>query len=160
MNLVDEIVTFHQELSAIRRDIHAHPETCYEEFRTSDVVAEKLQAWGLEVHRGLGGTGVVGSLRMGKSTRAIGLRADMDALPLQEYNTFSHRSQNNGKMHACGHDGHTAMLLGAAKFLSKARNFDGAVHFIFQPAEEGGGGAKKMMDEGLFTKFPMEAVFG
>jgi hippurate hydrolase len=160
MKLVEEIIAFHHELSAIRRDIHAHPETAYEEFRTSGVVAEKLEAWGLEVHRGLGGTGVVGSLRVGKSPRAIGLRADMDALPLQEYNKFEHRSQNNGKMHACGHDGHTSMLLGAAKYLSQHRGFDGVVHFIFQPAEEGGGGAKKMMNEGLFDKFPVEAVFG
>jgi amidohydrolase len=160
MKLVEEIVSFHHELSAIRRDIHAHPETAYEEFRTSDVVADKLKSWGLDVDRGLGGTGVVGSLRMGKSSRAIGLRADMDALPLQEYNEFGHRSQHAGKMHACGHDGHTTMLLGAAKYLSQHRGFDGVVHFIFQPAEEGGGGAKKMMQDGLFKKFPVEAVFG
>jgi amidohydrolase len=160
MKLVEEIISFHHELSAIRRDIHAHPETAYQEFRTSDVVAEKLKSWGLEVHRGLGGTGVVGSLRVGKSQRAVGLRADMDALPLQEYNKFEHRSQNGGKMHACGHDGHTAMLLGAAKYLSQHRGFDGVVHFIFQPAEEGGAGAKKMMEDGLFEKFPVEAVFG
>ena len=160
MNLVDEIVAFHQELSLIRRDIHANPELAYQEFRTSNVVAEKLRSWGLEVDRGLGGTGVVGTLRAGKSSRAIGLRADMDALPLQEYNKFDHRSQNDGKMHACGHDGHTTMLLGAAKYLSQHRGFDGVVHFIFQPAEEGGGGAKRMMDEGLFRKFPMEAVYG
>jgi amidohydrolase len=164
MNLVDEIVSFQQELAAIRHDIHSHPELAYQEFRTADVVAEKLKLWGLEVDRGLGGTGVVGTLRLGKSTRAIGLRADMDALPLQEYNKFDHRSQHEGKMHACGHDGHTTMLLGAAKYmatLGKASGgFDGVVHFIFQPAEEGGAGAKKMMDDGLFTKFPMEAVFG
>jgi amidohydrolase len=160
MNLVDEIISFQQELSLIRRDIHAHPELAYEEVRTSNVVAEKLAAWGLEVHRGLGGTGVVGSLRVGKSDRAIGLRADMDALPLQEYNKFDHQSKNQGKMHACGHDGHTTMLLGAAKYLSKNRGFDGVVHFIFQPAEEGGAGAKKMMEDGLFDKFPVEAVFG
>jgi amidohydrolase len=164
MNLVDEIVSFQQELAAIRHDIHSHPELAYQEFRTADVVAEKLKLWGLEVDRGLGGTGVVGTLRLGKSTRAIGLRADMDALPLQEYNKFDHRSQNEGKMHACGHDGHTTMLLGAAKYMATqgkaSGGFDGVVHFIFQPAEEGGAGAKKMMDDGLFTKFPMEAVFG
>lgn len=160
MKLVEEIISFHHELSAIRRDIHAHPETAYEEFRTAGVVAEKLGAWGLEVHRGLGGTGVVGSLRVGNSGRAIGLRADMDALPLQEYNKFEHRSQHDGKMHACGHDGHTSMLLGAAKYLSQHRGFDGVVHFIFQPAEEGYCGAKRMMDEGLFEMFPVEAVFG
>ena len=160
MKLVEEIVSFHHELSLIRRDIHSHPELAYKEFRTSDVVAEKLLSWGLEVDRGLGGTGVVGTLRAGKSSRAIGMRADMDALPLQEYNEFGHRSQNEGRMHACGHDGHTTMLLGAAKYLSKNRNFDGVVHFIFQPAEEGGAGARRMMDDGLFKKFPVEAVFG
>jgi hippurate hydrolase len=160
MKLLDEIVAFHQELAAIRRDIHAHPETAYEEFRTSDVVAAKLESWGIEVMRGLGGTGVVGTLRCGNSSRAVGLRADMDALPLQEYNTFEHRSRNDGKMHACGHDGHTTMLLGAAKYLAGSRGFDGIVHFIFQPAEEGGGGAKRMMDDGLFRNFPVEAVFG
>jgi amidohydrolase len=160
MKLVDQIVAFQQELVAIRHDIHAHPETAYEEFRTSDVVAEKLASWGLEVVRGLGGTGVVGTLRCGTSQRAVGLRADMDALPLQEYNTFHHRSRHDGKMHACGHDGHTTMLLGAAKYLAQNRGFDGIVHFIFQPAEEGGGGAKRMMDDGLFRNFPVEAVFG
>ena len=160
MNLVDKIVAFHQELAAIRHDIHAHPETAYEEFRTSDLVAAKLESWGLEVVRGLGGTGVVGTLRCGNSSRAVGLRADMDALPLQEYNTFDHRSRNDGKMHACGHDGHTTMLLGAAKHLAEYRGFDGIVNFIFQPAEEGGGGAKRMMDDGLFRNFPVEAVFG
>jgi amidohydrolase len=160
MKLVDKIVAFHQELAAIRRDIHAHPETAFEEFRTSDVVAAKLESWAVEVVRGLGGTGVVGTLRCGNSSRAVGLRADMDALPLQEYNTFEHRSRNDGKMHACGHDGHTTMLLGAAKYLAGHRGFDGIVHFIFQPAEEGGGGAKRMMDDGLFRNFPVEAVFG
>ena len=128
------------EIAAIRRDIHAHPELAYEENRTSDIVAAKLQEWGLEVTRGLGKTGLVGTLRKGNSLKSIGLRADMDCLPMDETNDFEHRSQNPGRMHACGHDGHTAMLLGAAKVLSEKRDFEGAVHFIFQPAEEGGGG--------------------
>lgn len=147
------------EISAIRRDIHAHPELAFEENRTSDVVAAKLQEWGLEVTRGLGKTGLVGTLRKGNSLKSIGLRADMDCLPMDEANDFAHRSTNPGRMHACGHDGHTAMLLGAAKMLSETRNFEGAVHFIFQPAEEGGGGAKVMIEDGLFEKFPCDAVF-
>ena len=147
------------EISAIRRDIHAHPELAYEENRTSDIVAAKLSEWGLEVTRGLGKTGLVGTLRRGNSLKAIGLRADMDCLPMDETNDFEHRSQNPGRMHACGHDGHTAMLLGAAKMLSEKRDFEGAVHFIFQPAEEGGGGGKMMIDDGLFEKFPCDAVF-
>jgi amidohydrolase len=147
------------EISAIRRDIHAHPELAFEENRTSDVVAAKLQEWGLEVTRGLGKTGLVGTLRKGNSLKSIGLRADMDCLPMDEANDFAHRSTNPGRMHACGHDGHTAMLLGAAKVLSETRNFEGAVHFIFQPAEEGGGGAKVMIEDGLFEKFPCDAVF-
>ncbi|WP_439611274.1 M20 aminoacylase family protein [Reyranella sp.] len=147
------------EISAIRRDIHAHPELAFEENRTSDVVAAKLQEWGLEVTRGLGRTGLVGTLRKGNSLKSIGLRADMDCLPMDETNDFAHRSTNPGRMHACGHDGHTAMLLGAAKMLSETRNFEGAVHFIFQPAEEGGGGAKVMIEDGLFEKFPCDAVF-
>jgi len=147
------------EISAIRRDIHAHPELAFEENRTSDVVAAKLQEWGLEVTRGLGKTGLVGTLRKGNSLKSIGLRADMDCLPMDETNDFAHRSTNPGRMHACGHDGHTAMLLGAAKMLSETRNFEGAVHFIFQPAEEGGGGAKVMIEDGLFEKFPCDAVF-
>jgi hippurate hydrolase len=147
------------EISAIRRDIHAHPELAFEENRTSDVVAAKLQEWGLEVTRGLGKTGLVGTLRKGNSLKSIGLRADMDCLPMDEANEFAHRSTSPGRMHACGHDGHTAMLLGAAKVLSETRNFEGAVHFIFQPAEEGGGGAKVMIEDGLFEKFPCDAVF-
>ena len=147
------------EISAIRRDIHAHPELAYEENRTSDIVAAKLQEWGLEVTRGLGKTGLVGTLRKGNSVKSIGLRADMDALPMDEINDFAHRSQNQGRMHACGHDGHTAMLLGAAKLLAEKKDFEGAVHFIFQPAEEGGGGGKAMIDDGLFEKFPCDAVF-
>jgi amidohydrolase len=147
------------EIAAIRRDIHAHPELAFEETRTSDIVAAKLQEWGIEVTRGLGKTGVVGTLRKGNSVRSIGLRADMDCLPMDEANDFGHRSRSPGRMHACGHDGHTAMLLGAAKILSETRNFEGAVHFIFQPAEEGGGGARVMIEDGLFEKFPCDAVF-
>ncbi|MES2106150.1 MAG: M20 aminoacylase family protein, partial [Pseudomonadota bacterium] len=160
MKLIDPIIQFHAELQKIRRDIHAHPELCYEEHRTSDVVAKKLQEWDIPVIRGLGGTGVVGIIKNGSSQRAIGLRADIDALPMQEINTFPHASKHEGKMHACGHDGHTAMLLGAAHYLSQHRQFDGTVYVIFQPAEEGGGGAKRMIDDGLFQQCPMEAVFG
>ncbi|MFZ6654689.1 M20 aminoacylase family protein [Undibacterium sp. TJN19] len=160
MKLIDPIVQFHAEIQQIRRDIHAHPELCFEEHRTSEVVAQKLQDWGIPVIRGLGGTGVVGIIKNGSSERAIGLRADMDALPMQEINTFAHTSRHEGKMHACGHDGHTAMLLGAAHYLSQYREFDGTVYVIFQPAEEGGGGARHMIEDGLFEKYPMEAVFG
>ena len=148
------------ELTAIRRDIHQHPEMAYEENRTADIVAKNLEKWGLEVHRGLGGTGVVGTLRRGDSNRAIGLRADMDALYIQEKNTFDHKSVHDGKMHACGHDGHTTMLLGAARFLAEHSEMDGTLHFIFQPAEEGLAGAKAMIDDGLFEKFPCDAVYG
>jgi hippurate hydrolase len=144
----------------VRRDIHAHPELCFEELRTSELVAKLLTDWGLEVHRGLGKTGVVGVLKNGTSNNAIGLRADMDALPMQEFNQFEHASKHAGKMHACGHDGHVAMLLAAAQHLSKNKNFNGTVYFIFQPAEEGGGGAREMIQDGLFEKFPMQAVYG
>jgi amidohydrolase len=160
MNLVEPILAFQSELEQIRRDLHAHPELCYQEQRTADVVAARLTEWGIPVVRGLGVTGVVGIIRNGSSPRAIGLRADMDALPMQELNTFDHASRHAGKMHACGHDGHTAMLLGAAHYLSRHRNFDGTVYLIFQPAEEGGGGARRMMDDGLFDTYPMEAVYG
>ncbi|HZG19552.1 amidohydrolase [Herbaspirillum sp. BH-1] len=160
MKLIDPIVQFQAELQKIRRDIHAHPELAYEEVRTADVVAQKLTEWGIPVVRGLGVTGVVGIIKNGDSPRAIGLRADMDALPMPEINTFAHASRHEGKMHACGHDGHTAMLLGAAYYLSQHRNFDGTVYVIFQPAEEGGRGAERMIQDGLFEKYPMDAVFG
>ncbi|WP_281911107.1 M20 aminoacylase family protein [Massilia varians] len=160
MKLVEPILACLPELQDIRRDLHAHPELCYEEQRTADVVAAKLTEWGIPIVRGLGVTGVVGAIKNGTSHRAIGLRADMDALPMQEINGFAHASRHPGKMHACGHDGHTAMLLGAAQHLARHRNFDGTVYLIFQPAEEGGGGARRMMDEGLFAQFPMEAVYG
>ena len=160
MNLIDPIQKFQQEIQAIRRDIHAHPELCFEEFRTADLVAKKLEEWGIPVIRGLAGTGVVGVIQRGNSTRAIGLRADMDALPMQEINQFEHTSTHIGKMHACGHDGHTAMLLGAARYLAHDANFDGTVFLIFQPAEEGGGGARRMIEDGLFDQCPMDAVFG
>lgn len=160
MNLIDPILQFHHEIQQIRRDIHAHPELCFEEHRTAEVVAQKLQEWGIPIIRGLGGTGVVGVIKRGSSPRAIGLRADMDALPMQEINTFAHTSQHQGKMHACGHDGHTAMLLGAAHYLAQHQHFDGTVYLIFQPAEEGGGGARRMMEDGLFEQCPMDAIFG
>lgn len=160
MNLIEPILQFHNELQNIRRTIHAHPELSFEEVQTSELVATKLTEWGIPVIRGMGVTGVVGIIKNGSSQRAIGLRADMDALPLQEFNSFEHHSVHEGKMHACGHDGHTAMLLGAAYYFSKHKNFDGTVYVIFQPAEEGGGGAKRMMEDGLFERCPMDAVFG
>ena len=160
MPIIEEIRAGHDELTSWRRDIHAHPELGFEENRTSDLVAEKLAAFGIEVHRGIGKTGLVGRLRGGNSPRTIGLRADMDCLPILEANTFAHRSQNAGRMHACGHDGHTTMLLGAARHLARTRAFDGTVHFIFQPAEEGLGGGAAMVKDGLFDEFPCEAIFG
>ena len=161
MQLIEPIVADAAQMRAIRRAIHARPELRFEEFQTADLVAENLQKWAIPVHRGLAGTGVVGTIKgLGKSSRAIGLRADMDALPVQEKNTFRHASKNPGKMHACGHDGHTATLLAAAKYLAEHRDFDGTVQLIFQPAEEGGGGARQMIADGLFTKFPVDAVFG
>ncbi|NCV58750.1 MAG: amidohydrolase, partial [Betaproteobacteria bacterium] len=187
MKLIDEIVGAQDEIRDIRRDIHAHPELKFEELRTSELVAKKLESWGIEVHRGLGITGLVGVIHgnpdardipvgstvsasgasvstggstVSKGSKAIGLRADMDALPMTEFNQFPHASIFRGKMHACGHDGHTAMLLGAAKHLAKHRSFNGTVYLIFQPGEEGGGGALEMMKDGLFSRFPMDAVFG
>jgi hippurate hydrolase len=160
MKLVEPIIAFQSEIQQIRRDLHAHPELCYEEKRTSDVVADKLSEWGIPVIRGLGLTGVVGIIKNGSSKRAVGLRADMDALPMQEVNTFAHASRHPGKMHACGHDGHTAMLLGAARHLAEHRNFDGTVYLIFQPAEEGGAGARRMIEDGLFEQCPMDAIYG
>ena len=160
MMLAEGILELQAEIQAVRRDIHAHPELRYEEHRTAGVVAAKLREWGLEVTTGVGGTGVVGTLRRGGSSRAVGLRADMDALPLQEHNSFAHASRYQGRMHACGHDGHVAMLLAAARWLSVHGGFDGVVHFIFQPAEEGGAGAQRMIDDGLFERFPCDAVFG
>lgn len=160
MKLIESILADAAAIAAVRRDIHAHPELCFEEQRTSDVIAKQLTDWGIPIHRGLGTTGVVAILQSGTSDRAVGLRADIDALPMTEKNTFAHASKHPGKMHACGHDGHTAMLLAAAKHLAKNRNYDGTVYLIFQPAEEGGGGAREMIKDGLFEKFPMEAVFG
>ena len=163
MHTIDAITAQAASIAALRRDIHAHPELSYEEQRTADLVARQLAAWGIAVHRGLGQTGVVGTIvgrDGGASGRAVGLRADMDALPMHESNTFAHASQHPGKMHACGHDGHTAMLLAAAQYLAQHRDFDGTVQLIFQPAEEGGARARAMIEDGLFEQFPVEAVFG
>ncbi len=160
MNLLEPILADVAEITQIRRDIHAHPELCFQEERTADVIAKALTGWGIPIHRGLGKTGVVGIVKAGTSERAVGLRADIDALPMTEHNHFPHASRHPGKMHACGHDGHTAMLLAAAKHLSRHRHFDGTVYLIFQPAEEGGGGAREMIKDGLFERFPMEAIFG
>ena len=157
--MIKEIKQFHDEMTEWRRDIHQHPELKFEENRTADLVAAKLEEFGIEIHRGLAKTGVVGTISNGDGP-SIGLRADMDALPLEEKNTFKHASSNPGKMHACGHDGHTAMLLGAAKHLSSSKNFKGTVNFIFQPAEEGGGGGELMIKEGLFEMFPVDSVYG
>ncbi|MBP2301613.1 M20 aminoacylase family protein [Azospirillum picis] len=162
MPINNRIAAFQDDMTLWRRDIHAHPELGFEEERTSAIVAAKLEEFGIAVHRGLGGTGVVGTLRgLGNGGgRTIGLRADMDALPMPEANDFEHASRHAGRMHACGHDGHTAMLLGAARYLAETRNFDGTVHFIFQPAEEGLGGARRMIEEGLFEQFDCEQVYG
>jgi len=156
----EQIAAWKDEITSWRHELHKHPELAFEEHRTADFVAAKLESFGLEVHRGLGKTGVVGTLRVGDSKRAIALRADMDALPIHEANDFEYRSVNDNIMHACGHDGHTAMLLGAAKYLAATRNFDGTVHFIFQPAEEAAGGAPAMIEDGLFEKFPVDSVYG
>ncbi|WP_321928097.1 M20 aminoacylase family protein [Paraburkholderia guartelaensis] len=153
------IAAIEEEMIALRHEIHAHPELGFEEFVTSDLVAQRLTEWGYEVHRGLGGTGVVGTLKVGDGKQRLGLRADMDALPIHENTGLDYASRIPGKMHACGHDGHTAMLLAAAKHLAQSRNFSGTLHLIFQPAEEGLGGAKRMLDEGLFEHFPCDAVF-
>lgn len=158
---IELIDSFADELTAIRRDLHAHPEIGFEEHRTSGIVAEKLASWGIEVHRGLGGTGVVGLLKgKGNGTKRIGLRADMDALPMEEKTNLSWRSTIPGRFHGCGHDGHTTILLGTARYLAQTRNFDGTVAFIFQPAEEGLGGARAMIKDGLFKKFPLDEVYG
>ena len=157
----DDITSFHDDMKTWRQDIHAHPETAFEEFRTSDLVAAKLEEFGIEVHRGLAGTGVVGVLKgTGGGEKSIGLRADMDALDIIEQTNLKYSSKNEGKMHACGHDGHTTMLLGAARYLSENRDFSGIVHFIFQPAEENEGGGEKMVQDGLFEQFPMDQVYG
>ena len=150
MRMIESILADASAITALRRDIHAHPELCFQEQRTSDLIAKALTDWGIPIHRGMGTTGVVGIVKNGTSSRALGLRADIDALPMTEHNHFAHRSQHHGKMHACGHDGHTAMLLAAAKHLSSNRNFDGTVYLVFQPAEEGGGGAREMIKDGLF----------
>src|SRR5690606_35652464 len=156
----DDIRALHDEMTEWRRDLHAHPETAFEEHRTSAFVADKLKSFGIEVHQGLAGTGVVGVLRGRGDGRHIGLRADMDALDITERTNLPYRSRNPGKMHACGHDGHTTMLLGAARYLAAKRDFSGTVYFVFQPAEENEGGGRRMVEEGLFDRFPMEAVYG
>ncbi|SDB61016.1 M20 aminoacylase family protein [Belnapia rosea] len=160
MPVINRIADFAAEMAEWRQDFHRHPELGFEERRTSDVVAAKLAEWGIEVHRGLATTGLVGVLRNGGSGRSIGLRADMDCLAMQEQSGVPHASTIPGRMHACGHDGHTATLLGAARYLAETRNFDGTVHFIFQPAEEGGGGGRVMVEEGLFERFPCDSVYG
>ena len=157
---IEHIRGFHAELTATRHDIHAHPELGLEEHRTAELVAKQLAAMGIEVHRGIGKTGVVGVLKVGDGTQTIGLRADMDALPIEEETNLAYASRNRGRMHACGHDGHTTMLLGAARYLAETRNFNGTVNFIFQPGEEGIGGALAMLDDGLFERFPCQAVYG
>ena len=160
MKPIDRIKAYHAELTATRRDLHAHPEIGFTEHRTSEIVARQLEALGCEVHRGVGRTGVVGVLREGNGPVSIGLRADMDALPILEANDVPYKSTRPGVMHACGHDGHTTMLLGAARYLAETRNFNGTVNFIFQPAEEGLGGALAMLKDDLFGRFPCDAVFG
>ncbi|MDR2032124.1 MAG: amidohydrolase [Azoarcus sp.] len=160
MTSLDSAHQIRATLQTLRRDLHAHPELAFAETRTANIVAAQLDAWGIETCRGLGRTGVVGTLRAGGGGRAIGLRADMDALPIAESNRFAHRSLHDGCMHACGHEGHVVMLLGAAKLLADARDFDGTVHLIFQPGEEGAGGARAMIEDGLFERFPMDAIYG
>jgi hippurate hydrolase len=160
MKTIERLQPLHADMTAWRHHLHAHPETAFEEIRTSAFVAEKLASFGIEVTRGIGRTGVVGTLRAGSGSRSIGLRADMDALHIAEKNAFAHRSQHEGRMHACGHDGHTTMLLGAARHLAATRAFDGTVQFIFQPAEENEGGGRAMVEDGLFARFPCDAVYG
>ena len=160
MRIIERIEGYHDDLTNWRRDIHAHPELGFEEHRTSNLVAEKLAQFGYEVFRGVGRTGVVARLRAGTSARSIGLRADMDALPIEERTNLAYSSRHDGRMHACGHDGHTTMLLGAARYLAETRNFDGTVHLIFQPAEEGLGGGEAMVKDGLFERFPCDTIFG
>lgn len=160
MPVLDAIKALHPEMTAWRHDFHAHPEIGFEEQRTAEIVAAALESWGYEVHRGIGRTGVVGRLKVGTSERTIGLRCDMDALPMQETTQLAYRSKFENRMHACGHDGHTASLLGAAKYLAETKRFDGTVNLIFQPAEEGVGGASAMLADGLFERFPCESVFG
>ena len=159
-NLISNILENIDSIRSLRRDIHAHPELSFEEVRTAELIASTLASWNIQLHRGLGKTGVIGIIKAGSSHRAIGLRADMDALPIQEHNQFPHVSRHPGKMHGCGHDGHVAMLLAAANHLAKHQDFDGTVYLIFQPAEEYGGGANEMIKEGLFQRFPMQAVYG
>ena len=157
---LETIRAFHDELTDIRQDLHAHPELGLETARTANVVARQLESWGIEVHRGVGGHGVVGVLRRGNGPRAVGLRADMDALPIEEATGVAYASRTRGRMHACGHDGHTTMLLGAARFLAQSRDFNGTVNFIFQPGEEGAGGALAMLEDGLFERFPCDVIYG
>ena len=155
----EKITAFAGELIALRHDLHMHQELCFAEFRTSKIVAEELRKFGFAVTAGIAGTGVIGTLVKGSSRRSIGIRADMDALPIHETSNLPYASRSPGKMHACGHDGHTTMLLGAARYLAESSNFDGTVHLIFQPAEEDVSGAKRMIEEGLFKRFPCDAVF-
>ena len=160
MAIANDIQQLHADMRQWRQHLHQFPETAFEETETANFIADKLASFGLEVHQGLGKTGIVATLSAGNSSKKIALRADMDALFIQEQNTFAYRSRHDGKMHACGHDGHSAMLLGAAKYLSENRHFNGTVYFIFQPAEEGRAGAKQMIDDGLFEQFPADCVFG
>jgi|TARA_B110000261_G_C13044689_1_gene341749 amidohydrolase len=160
MNIIPQLAADKELMATWRRDIHAHPEIAFEEHRTAELVADKLREFGIQVETGIAGTGVVGTLTKGRGNGAIGLRADLDALPIQETNEFAHKSTHAGKMHACGHDGHTTMLLGAAKYLAEHGEFEGTVYFIFQPAEENEGGGRVMVEEGLFDRYPMEAVYG
>ncbi len=160
MEIIKDLEELQPEMQTWRRDFHSHPEIAFEEHRTAQIVAEKLESFGIEVEIGLAGTGVVGTLKKGTGNRSIGLRADLDALLINEANDFEYKSKNPGKMHACGHDGHTTMLLGAAKYLAEKGDFDGTVTFIFQPAEENEGGGKVMIDDGLFEKYPVESIYG